>query len=93
MNTYETVMILKNDISKEKKEAIFEKITKYISENGEIIETKDLGERKLAYEVNRYKNGYYFIIKFKSESRNISELERLYRITDEIIKFIVVKEN
>lgn len=93
MNTYETVMILKNDISKEKKEAILEKITKYISENGEIIETKDLGERKLAYEVNSYKNGYYFIIKFKSESRNISELERLYRITDEIIKFIVVKEN
>ncbi|MEE0768515.1 MAG: 30S ribosomal protein S6 [Clostridia bacterium] len=93
MNTYETVMILKNDIIKEKKEAILEKITKYISENGEIIETKDLGERKLAYEVNSYKNGYYFIIKFKSESRNISELERLYRITDEIIKFIVVKEN
>ena len=93
MNTYETVMILKNDIIKEKKEAILEKITKCISENGEIIETKDLGERKLAYEVNSYKNGYYFIIKFKSESRNISELERLYRITDEIIKFIVVKEN
>ena len=93
MKTYETVMILKNDIIKEKKEAILEKITKYISENGEIIETKDLGERKLAYEVNSYKNGYYFIIKFKSESRNISELERLYRITDEIIKFIVVKEN
>lgn len=93
MNTYETVMILKNDIIKEKKEAILEEITKYISENGEIIETKDLGERKLAYEVNSYKNGYYFIIKFKSESRNISELERLYRITDEIIKFIVVKEN
>lgn len=40
MNTYETVMILKNDIIKEKKEAILEKITKYISENGEIIETK-----------------------------------------------------
>ena len=91
MNTYETVMILKNDIIKEKKEAILEKITKYISENGEIIETKDLGERKLAYEVNSYKNGYYFIIKFKSESRNISELERMDRITDEIIKFIVVK--
>ena len=40
---------------KKKKEAILEKITKYISENGEIIETKDLGERKLAYEVNSYK--------------------------------------
>lgn len=92
MNKYETIMILKNDINQNEKEKIIEKIVKYISQHGTIIEKQDLGEKKLAYEVRRYQKGYYYIIKFQSEEQNLGELERIYRITDEILKYIIVRE-
>ena len=53
-----------------------------------------MGKRKLAYEVKKNKEGYYVIINFEAKPELITELERNYRITDEVIKFIVVrKEN
>ena len=48
--------------------------------------------RKLAYEINKNKEGYYVVYDFEANPKLIAELERNYRITDEIIKFIVVKK-
>ena len=61
--------------------------------DNEITKEQDLGEKKLAYEVRKSQRGYYYLIKFNAKSTSIAELERIYRITDEIIKFIVVREN
>ena len=61
--------------------------------NNEITEEQDLGEKRLAYEVNKHNKGYYYLIKFNAKATCTSELERIYRITDEILKFIVVREN
>lgn len=93
MNKYETVMILSNEITEEQRNNVITKIKKYILENGTITEEQDVGERKLAYEVNKQNVGYYYVIKFKSKATSISELERIYRITDEILKFIVIRED
>ena len=93
MNKYETVMILDCNISEEDRKNAIEKIKNYIEKNGEIKKTEDMGKRKLAYEVKKNKEGYYYIIEFTTNPENITELERIYRITDEILKFIVVRQD
>ena len=93
MNKYETVMILDCNISEEDRKNAIEKIKNYIEKNGEIRKTEDMGKRKLAYEVKKNKEGYYYIIEFTTNPENIAELERIYRITDEILKFIVVRQD
>ena len=93
MNKYETVMILDCNISEEDRKNAIEKIKNYIEKNGEIRKIEDMGKRKLAYEVKKNKEGYYYIIEFTTNPENIAELERIYRITDEILKFIVVRQD
>lgn len=93
MNKYETVMIISNEITEEQRNNVIARIKKYILEKGTITEEQDLGERRLAYEVNKHKKGYYYSIKFNAKPTSISELERIYRITDEILKFIVIRED
>ena len=93
MNNYESIMILNNDITEEQKRNTISKIEEYITKNGKILDSNCLGVRKLAYEVKKHKEGYYHIITFKSLPQNIAELERIYRITDEILKFIVIRKD
>lgn len=92
MNKYETIMIIDNDITDEQKRNAISKIEEYISKNGKITEAKSMGTRKLAYEIKKHTEGYYYIINFETDAEKIAELERIYRITDEILKFIVIKK-
>ena len=62
-------------------------------ENGKLVEFKSLGKKMLAYEIKKNKYGLYFQINFESEAAFITELERQYRIDDNIMKFIVVRED
>ena len=57
-----------------------------------MLSVEEVGTKKLAYEIKKQKEGYYIIIKFEANPALISELERVYRIADEVIKFIVVRE-
>lgn len=92
MNKYETVFLVKNNISEEKRTEIVDKIKTFIKDNGKVTKVEFIGKRKLAYEIQKQKEAYYYIIYFETEPSNILELERIYRITDEILKFIVVKQ-
>ena len=58
-----------------------------------IVNTKDMGQKKLAYPMRKCSEGYYVLINFEANPSLIAELERNYRITDEVIKFIVVKKD
>lgn len=94
MNKYESVCILAPDCSDEQISNIIEKIQNKISEfSNKPINIEFIGKKKLAYEVNKYKEGIYYIIKFQAKSEYISELERFYKITEEILKFIIVRED
>ena len=92
MNKYESVIIINPNLETEGIKALIEKISNLINANGNIISVEELGKKKLAYEIKKNKEGYYVLFKFEAKSSLISELERIYRITDEIIKFIVVKK-
>lgn len=92
MNKYETVILISNQITAKQRENVITKIKNLINENGKVTETNDIGERKLAYEVRKHARAFYYIINFESDASFISELQRNYSIIDEILKFIVVRQ-
>jgi len=92
MNKYESVIIINPNLEAESIKALIEKISNLINNNGKVDSVEEVGKKKLAYEIKKNKEGYYVIFKFEANPESIAELERVYRITDEVIKFIVIKE-
>jgi small subunit ribosomal protein S6 len=92
MNKYESVIIINPNLEGEAVKAVTDKISDLINKNGKVDSVEELGNKKLAYEIKKFKEGNYVVFKFEAKPDSIAELERVYRITDEIIKFIVVKE-
>lgn len=92
MNKYESVIIINPNLEGEAIKALIEKFSNLINKNGTVSSVEEVGLKKLAYEIKKNKEGYYIIFKFEAKPDSIDELERVYRITDEVIKFIVVKE-
>lgn len=92
MKLYETMFILKPTLVEEEIKSRIDFFKEVITKNGGEIETcLDMGMRNLAYEIKKNKRGYYFVIYFKAQASLILELERNYRINEEILRFIVLK--
>lgn len=92
MNKYESVVIVNPNLEEESIKNLINKISDLINTDGKVASVEEMGKRKLAYEIKKQKEGFYLVFKFEAKPELISELERNYRITDEVIKFIVVKE-
>ena len=92
MNKYESIIIVAPTVGEKTQKEIENKYSKLIKENEKLEEFKNLGKKMLAYEIKKNKYGLYMQINFESEASFIAELERQYRIDDNIMKFIVVKE-
>lgn len=92
MKKYETIILMKTDISKEAQNKIINKIEDYINSNGKITDTNDLGVRKLVYQIKEYSQGYYYCIEFETEKDTVYWLEQLYKRVNEILKFIIVRK-
>lgn len=91
MNNYETIFLIKDDILEEKRKSVLKEITNFIEENGKIDEIQDIGEKFLAYTIQNQSKAYYYLIQFKMEKNTLHKLEMLYRYTEEILKFMIVK--
>ena len=91
-NTYETLFVIDPDLTEEGTKALVEKFTKLIADKGEIVETSEWGKRKLAYPINDKNEGYYVLVNFKSEGTLPSELERIFGITDGIMRYMVIRK-
>ena len=92
-NRYESISILKGNFTKEEYKRAFEIIKKYF-ERFENIEIEEIGKKKLAYEIKGEKEGYYILVNFMAKKEDIIEIERFYRINDDVMKFMTVrKEN
>lgn len=92
MNKYESVVIINPNLEAESIKALIEKFSELINSNGTVNSVEELGKKRLAYEIKKLNEGYYVVVKFEAKPELITELERVYRITDEVMKFIVVKE-
>lgn len=97
MNKFETVIIIKPEISKEEFDKTIEEfkdlIISFSNEKKAKIKTEDIGIKKLAYEIQKHKEGHYFIFEFYSHSEDITELERVFRINENVLKYIVVRKD
>ncbi len=93
MNKYESVCIIEPNNDNAQISNILVKIQNKIAEfSDQPINIENLGKKKLAYKIRKFTEGIYLIINFQCEAQYVAELERYYRITDEIMKFIVVRE-
>ncbi len=91
MNKYESVVIINPSVEEEKVKELSQKFADLINNDGKVEKVEELGKKKLAYEVKKNKEGYYVVIYFEAKPELIAELERNYRIMDEVIKFITIK--
>ena len=94
MRIYETIFIVKPDAPEEELEASIEQVTSTITEGGgTIIKVDRWGKRRLAYRVQRYLDGYYFLVNYSVEENGglSKEVERRMKVADQIIKFMTVR--
>ncbi len=92
MNKYESVIIINPNVEENTLNELTERFSTLINSDGKVEQVNNLGKKKLAYEVKKNKEGYYVVLDFEANPNLIAELERNYRITDEVIKFIVIKK-
>ena len=92
MNKYESVIIVNPNVDEAGIKALEEKFTGLINANGKVESVENMGKKRLAYEIKKFKEGTYMLFNFEAKPDLIDELERVYRITDDIIKFIVVRK-
>ena len=92
MNKYESVIIINPSVDDEGIKALIKKFTDIINNEGKVESVDELGKRRLAYEINKNKEGFYTVFNFEAKPELIAELERNYRIDDSVMKFITVKK-
>ncbi|MFJ8264054.1 30S ribosomal protein S6 [Rummeliibacillus sp. NPDC094406] len=93
MKAYELMYIIRPNIEDEAKKALVERFNEILTSNGaEIIESKEWGKRRLAYEIEDFREGFYEIVKVNADSKAIDEYTRLANINEDIIRHIAVRE-
>lgn len=90
MNQYETMLITSAKLNEEETAALVGKFTSLIEANGTIEGIDEWGKRRLAYPINKENEGVYTLIHFASEETFPTELTRMYRITDGILRSLII---
>ena len=89
---YENVFIVSPDLTEDAAKAMLEKFTGIITANGGIVdEVNEWGKKKLAYPIEDYTEGYYYVVNFTATAGLPAELERVYNITDGILRSLIIK--
>ena len=92
LNAYETLFVVNPTIGDDAVKATVTKFTDLIAKNGTIENISEWGKRRLAYPINDIPEGYYVLVNFKAAADFVAELERIYRIDENIMRDIVVRD-
>ncbi|MFC5465786.1 30S ribosomal protein S6 [Lederbergia graminis] len=93
MRKYEIMYIIRPNVEEEAKQTVIERFDNVLTSQGaEIIESKDWGKRRLAYEIEDFRDGFYRLIQTNATPDAVQEFERLAKISDDIIRHIVIKD-
>ncbi|MBQ8001598.1 MAG: 30S ribosomal protein S6 [Ruminococcus sp.] len=92
MANYETVMVLSLKNGEEAVQAIVEKFKNTIEKHATLQSIDEWGKRKLAYLINKESEGYYVLINFESDAAFPAELDRRYKITDGVLRSLIIKK-
>lgn len=94
MNKYELAVIVSANLEDEQRDATVEKVKALIERfNGNITEVDAWGKKKLAYEIQKMKEAYYYFIRFEADVTAPAEIESRIRIMDGVIRFLVVRQD
>ena len=93
LHSYETIFIIDASLEEDAVKALQEKFTSLISNNGTVETVDEWGKRRLAYEINDRTEGFYVLVDFKADPEFPKELDRQYRITDGILRTIIVRKD
>ena len=94
MNKYELALIVNAKIEDDARAAVVEKAKDYITRfGGTVTEVEDWGKKKLAYEIQKMSEGFYYLIKFDAEAGVPGDLEQSVRIMDNVLRFLCVRRD
>lgn len=92
MRRYELMLVLRPDAPDERSQAVIERATRQVvASGGQIVKVAPWGRRRLAYPIDRYREGSYHIIVFEAPSDAVAELEHGLNITEEVLRHLVVR--
>ncbi len=93
MNKYELAVVVNAKIEDEARLATIEKVKEYITRfGGTITNVDDWGKKRLAYEIQKMREGFYYFIQFDAEATAPAEIERHVRIMENVIRYLCVKQ-
>jgi small subunit ribosomal protein S6 len=93
LNKYESIYIIRPSLNEEGKKTVITKFKDLLEGSAQLESINEWGKRRLAYLINNFQEGYYVLMNFSANSSFISELERMYKITDDIIKYIIIRKD
>ena len=94
MNKYELTLVLNGKLEEDAKAAALEKAQEFIARfNGTVTNVDDWGKKRLAYEIQKMKEGYYYFITFEADSSCPNELEGRMRIMDNVLRYLCVRQD
>lgn len=93
LNSYETILIIDSTYEEDAIKALISKFTSLIEKNAVLESVDEWGKRRLAYEIQDRTEGYYVLINFKSSPEFPKELDRIYRITDGVLRTIIIRKD
>ncbi len=92
MTNYEIMFIVKTTIEGDKIKKTIDNMKKIITDGkGKIVETKDMGEKKLAYAIKKELNGYYYVLKVSAAPEVVSEFDRKASIDENILRHLIIR--
>ena len=93
INKYETIFVVDASLEEEAIAGIVEKFKTLISQSGEIESVDEWGKRRLAYPIDFKTEGYYVLVNFSAKADFPAELDRIYNITDGLLRSIIIKKD
>ena len=92
MNKYEVMFIVRPDMEEAEIKKTADDMKKVLADNGaKFLEEKSLGQKELAYEINKFKTGYYYLFVVEAETAATKEFDRVARINESLLRHLVVK--
>ena len=94
MNKYELAVVVSAKIEDEERAAVIEKVKAYVERfGGNVTNVDEWGKKRLAYEVQKMKEAFYYFIKFEAEATAPAEIENRVRIMDNVVRFLCVRQD
>ncbi|HZK09929.1 MAG TPA: 30S ribosomal protein S6 [Clostridia bacterium] len=93
MNKYESIVVFRPDLEEDARVKLLERFKEIIGRYGKVESVDDWGMKRLAYEIEKLTDGYYYLINFEANSDLPEELERNYKIQDQVIRYNIIRKD